>query len=350
MSKRIAIIGTGANGSCIAADLIEAGYDITMIDAWPDHINTMRESGLHVVHPDRDLHVAVNALHICEVCKISDKFDYIFLCFKAYDTCWAARLMVPYLAQDGLFLGVQNGLTADVIANIVGPNRTLGCVVELASEMFEPGKIKRSTPRSGTWFGVGALDPSMEGRIDEIVQLLSHVGKVSKSENVRSGKWMKLIVNAMSMCPNAMIGRNGNVSVTIPGMRDLMLRCGEEALAVGQQAGYQIEPVFGLTKDDITGSNQLLEMLLEKILNDVGPSARNTVFQDHLKGRRSECALMNGWVVEEAAKSGLNAHANAAIVEITRQIEAGEIKPDPSNLELALLAESEINAGRKTTI
>ncbi len=32
MSPRIAILGAGANGSCIAADLIEDGRDVTLID------------------------------------------------------------------------------------------------------------------------------------------------------------------------------------------------------------------------------------------------------------------------------------------------------------------------------
>jgi hypothetical protein len=39
--------------------------------------------------------------------------------------------------------------------------------------------VQRNTPNERTWFGVGALDPSMEGRVEEIAALLRHVGKVS---------------------------------------------------------------------------------------------------------------------------------------------------------------------------
>ena len=38
MTKKIAILGTGANGSCMAADLIEAGDDGTRSDQWLSHI------------------------------------------------------------------------------------------------------------------------------------------------------------------------------------------------------------------------------------------------------------------------------------------------------------------------
>ena len=42
MKKKIAIIGTGANGSCVSADLISNGLDVKMIDQWPEHVEKMR--------------------------------------------------------------------------------------------------------------------------------------------------------------------------------------------------------------------------------------------------------------------------------------------------------------------
>ena len=81
-------------------------------------------------------------------------------------------------------------------------------------------------------------------------------------------------------------------------------------------------------------TNNLLDKLLDKLAKDVGPSARDCVLQDHLKGRYSEVDMINGLVVEEFDRRGLSATANAAVAEITRQIRAGELKPDPANLEL----------------
>ena len=59
------------------------------------------------------------------------------------------------------------------------------------------------------------------------------------------------------------------------------------------------------------------------------------IFQHHLKGRYSEVDFINGLVAEEFENRGLSAPANAAVAEITRQIQAGELSPDPANLELA---------------
>jgi 2-dehydropantoate 2-reductase len=341
MTKKIAVLGTGANGSCISADLIHSGHDVTMIDQWPAHVETMRSQGLHISLPDEELHVDVDALHICDLCTLNRRFDVVLICMKAYDTRWAAELIKPYLADDAVVVGIQNAMTADDIAEIVGPSRTIGCVVELASEMFEPGKVKRSITRAKTWFGIGALDPSMTAKVPDIEALLKNVGRVSTSENIRSAKWMKLIVNAMSMGPQAMLGLNGSEAIKLPGVRDIMLKCGEEALRAGQSLGYTIEPVFGLTKEDIEGSNRLLEMLLDKIVKDVGTTSIDTVRQDHIKGRYSEVDLINGLAVSQSEKHGFSAPANAMIVEITRRIHAGELQLDPSNMELA----NEILAG-----
>jgi 2-dehydropantoate 2-reductase len=77
--------------------------------------------------------------------------------------------------------------------------------------------------------------------------------------------------------------------------------------------------------------------LVDKVNHDIGPGrGANTTLQDHLKGRRSEIDLINGFVVEEGRKRGIPTPANETLVEVTRRIYAGELKPDPANLRVAL--------------
>ncbi len=333
MSKKIAVLGTGANGSCIAADLVQAGLDVTLIDQWPAHVETMRRDGLHISAPDGDIHVEVDAQHLCDLCSLNRTFDIVLIVVKAFDTRWHAELIKPYLAEDAIVVGVQNGMTADDIAEIVGPSRTIGCVVELASQIFDPGQVKRSLSHAKTWFGLGALDPSMAGRVPEIEEIMKHVGKISINEHIRSAKWMKLMVNSM-VC-GSMLGLNNAEAIKLPGMREFMLKCGEEALRAGQLQGHSLEPIFGLTREDIDGSNQLLEMLLDNIVKAVGTTSIDMVRQDHMKGRYSEIDLINGAVVDENAKRGEASPANEVVVAITRRIRAGELKPEPSNWDIA---------------
>ncbi len=336
MSKKIAVVGTGANGGGVAAELTRAGLDVVLIDQWPEHVEAMRANGLELNFPDETVVVPVNAYHLCDVCTLNQMFDYVLVMVKAYDTRWACELIKPYLKEDGLLVGVQNAMMLNDIEEIVGPERTLGCVMEMSSEIFTPGVIQRNTTHAHTWFGLGAVNEATEPRVGEIEALLKHVGQVSISSEIISAKWMKLVVNTMCLGPFAMMGLTLYEAMKIPGMREFTLRAGTEALAVGQRIGHTIQPIFGLTEDDVKDTNRLLEKMLDKLAADIGPAARDCVLQDHLKGRYSEVDLINGLVVEEGAQTGQPTPVNAAVTEITRQIQRGELEPDPSNLERAL--------------
>lgn len=335
MERRIAVLGTGANGSCIAADLVRAGRDVVAIDQWPAQVEAMRAHGLRIDMPADSLHVAVEAHHVCDLAALRHVYDIVLLCVKAYDTRWACELIAPHLAADGLLVGVQNGMTAGDIVDVVGAARTIGCVVELSSEIFTPGVVQRNTPPAKTWFGLGSLDGAAEDRLAEVAELLRDVGQVSVSPDIVSAKWMKLVVNTMCLGPLAMMGLPVGEALKVPGAHELVMKVGTEALAVGQSLGYRIEPIFGLTPADMRDTNRLLEKLLGKLAGDVGPAARDCVLQDHLKGRYSEVDAINGLVVAQSARLGRPAPANAAIVEITRQIHAGALRPDPATVPLA---------------
>ena len=283
--------------------------------------------------PNEILKTPVKAMNLCNVCTLNEKFDYIFIIVKAYDTRWICSLIEPYLAENGLAIGLQNGMTAKDIESIVGKERTLGAVVELSSEIFTPGEVKRNTPPSGTWFGIGSMSNYTKGRELEIIEILKFSGKVSITKNILSAKWMKLIVNAMTMGPRSLVGLKAMEAMELEGMRDLALKCGEEALSVGQKLGYTVEPIFGLKREDIQGSNRLLETLLDKIVKDVGPNARDAVLHDHLKGRYSEVDLINGLVVDEGVRLNTDCPANKIVADLTNKIKNGELLPDPNNMK-----------------
>lgn len=340
MDKKICVLSTGANGSCIAADLTLAGLDVTMIDHWPAHVEAMRANGLTITTDDDTYNVKVSAHHLCDVCTLHKTFDVVLLTSKGYDAVWLTEFIKPYLADDGLIVAAQNCMTAEDIGAIVGMERTVGCVVELASHMFEPGEVKRSTSREGTWFGVGAFDPAHESRLEDARDVLRHAGTVDISNDVLSAKWMKLIVNAMTMAVKGILGTTNDQIFKQNGpkfaadVRELILRSGEEALAAGQFFGYKVVPILGLNSDEVTNTNDLLETLLERIVKDVGPTAIATVLQDHMKGRYSEIDMINGMIAEECRKNGKPTPVNNALVELTAQIHSGELKPDTANLDL----------------
>ena len=66
MADKIAIMGPGAVGSYVGAFLVQAGEDITFIDIWPEHVETMKAKGLRASGSQGDFTVSVNAMHLTE--------------------------------------------------------------------------------------------------------------------------------------------------------------------------------------------------------------------------------------------------------------------------------------------
>src|SRR5262245_20151995 len=118
-NTKIAVLGAGANGASIGADLTRTGADVVLIDQWPAHVAAVRDRGVRIVMPVETLQLPVRAYHLCDVCTFTQPFDIVLLVTKAYDTGWSCELIKPYLKPDGLVVGVQNGMTTDMIADVV---------------------------------------------------------------------------------------------------------------------------------------------------------------------------------------------------------------------------------------
>ena len=110
MFKKIAVLGAGAIGSSVAADIAKAGHDLTVIDQWPAHIEAMKANGLRVTVPDEDIHVKVDAVHLCDVAALNRTFDLVLMSAKSYDAEWMARFIAPHLAADGVLVPVMNSI------------------------------------------------------------------------------------------------------------------------------------------------------------------------------------------------------------------------------------------------
>ncbi|GAB2834898.1 ketopantoate reductase family protein [Microbacterium insulae] len=326
----IAVLGAGANGASIGADLLAAGHDVTLIEQWPAHVEAMRSVGLRIAMPDRELTVQPHALHVCEVAELRHPFDVVFIVMKAYDTRWAAELIAPVVSGDGLVVALQNGMTTDAVAAAVGPHRAVGTVIEVSSTMNEPGIVHRHTAPERSWFAVDA-DP----RADIVAELLSTSGAVARFADIDSAKWMKLVSNSCVLVTTASLGLPMADAIEVPGVREAMLAAGDEALAVGRARGHRPLPIFGLGEADIAEEDTIVEAMLD-ILYDrfVVAGATTTVLQDWRKGRRSEAGDLNGLVAAEGERLGIATPVNSAVTTLARRIESGELPPGPENAAL----------------
>ena len=333
--RKIAVVGAGAIGSSVSADLTHAGLDITVIDQWPAQVEALKSAGLHIQIPDGDVKVPMRALHLCELASANLEFDIVLLAVKSYDCRWLAEFIKPYLRSDGVLVGVMNGMNDDTLAAVVGKERTVGCVLELSAEIFTPGLVQRNTTHTGTWFAVGELDGYYTPRVKEIQAIMNNVGRCDVTNNIYGAKWTKLIANTMTMGPHGLLGLRNSEAVKLPGIADIAASIGRESLAVGAALGYRIEPIFGLRADEFAGSSdENLATAREALMKHVGGRSRTAPIHDHIKGRRSEMEFITGLVSRKGREHGIPTPCNDAVREIDRRINKGELKMDPSNFDL----------------
>lgn len=336
--KRIAVVGVGSNGAAIAADMTNAGLDVTCFDQWPAHVEAIREHGVTVRFTGgEDVVTRLNVHHLCEVAEIREPFDLVYLITKAYDARWHTELIKPLLAPDGIAAGVQNGMTLDEMAEVLGPERTLGAVIEISGNCYEPGVVERQVaPGQKAWFALGPQsDLSPYDRVEEMAAPLRTVGTVETTADVRSAKWMKLVANAAEMLPSALLGVSVREALQLEGMRAVMDAAGTEALDTALRLGCEIVPMFGQEGIDELPPERYSAALLDAVLAGwLLEDTKVTILQDWIKGRKGEGEEMSGLVVREQERLGGAAPVNEMLVELSRRVEAGELTPGLENAQL----------------
>ncbi|HET6368072.1 MAG TPA: 2-dehydropantoate 2-reductase [Pseudomonadales bacterium] len=332
---RIGIIGAGAIGCVVGGLLARAGQDVTLVDQWPEHVETMRSRGLRLSGTCGDHLVPVRALHIHELQQVAEPFDTVFIAVKSYDTEWATALGVAYLKPDGVVVDFQNGINDHRVAAVAGRERTLGCVILISAGMYEPGHALR-TDAGKSAFKIGEHDGKDSPRARRLAELLSAVAPAEVTTNLWGERWSKLALNCM-VNPLAGLSGLGTAEVRLdPAMRRLAVFLGAEVITVGRAAGYEVEPIWGIATQrfvDAAAGRGLAEV--EQAVSADAASrkgGRPSMLQDVMRGRRTEVEHLNGYVAAEGARLGVPAPLNAAVVEVFRA-QGATIKPDPGHLE-----------------
>lgn len=344
MGKRIVFVGAGAIGGYVGGHMTRAGHDVTLIDPWPEHVETMRARGLQlsgVTEAERHS-IKVRALHLCDVQGLirEPPFDIAFICVKSYDTEWAALLVRPYLAPDGFLVSLQNCINEERIAALVGWGRTVGCIASLiASELYAPGQVKRTVPMGGerhTVFRVGEAHGHVTRRVEEVAELLRSVDSAKVTTNLWGERWSKLVINSMRNGLSAATGLYGNQRDLAEGPRWLSVRLGGQAVRVGQALGFQFEKMFGMEAETLAqageGNRDALAEITDILIEGTkkrSDDQRPSMAQDIAKGRRTETDFINGFVAERGAGIGVPAPLHAKMNELVRRVERREVKPSP---------------------
>lgn len=250
---KICIFGAGAIGGYMAAKLVQAGADVSIVARGP-HLAAMQDKGLTLIEEGRDT-VTLPVRATANAAELGPQ-DYVILTLKAHSVPGVVGAMQPLFGPQTTLVHGVNGVPwwyfhkhggplegtrlqsidpGDVQWNGFGPDRVLGCVVYPAAEVSSPGTIHHI---EGNRFSLGEPDGSKSDRATALSQALQAAGlKAPVRPRLRDEIWVKLWGNLSFNPISALTHATLDVLCTDPGTRDVARRMMIEAQQIAETLG-----------------------------------------------------------------------------------------------------------------
>jgi len=207
---RIAIVGAGAIGGYIGARLAKAGADVVLFARGP-HLKAMQERGLHVVSPDGDFDVRVDA--VGDLTAVG-RVDTIVLGVKAHSLTPLAPELPQMFGPNTIVVSTQNGIPwwyfqhhpgdlnglhlnrvdpGGIIARAIEPERVVGSLAYFSTDIVAPGVIHHT---EGNRLSLGEPNGSRSERVRALANVLIGAGlRCPITTRFRHEIWVKLLGN-----------------------------------------------------------------------------------------------------------------------------------------------------------
>ena len=294
---KIVIIGAGAMGGLFAARLAAAGEDVSVVDVWAEHVETIRTQGLILETGEGEVRTkpaAVTRVEDLAACAA----DLVIVFVKSGMTAAAARSAQTILGPVGRVLTLQNGLgNAEIIAEVFGADRVLAGTTAQGATLIGPGRIRHGG-RGDTH--IGRLTGPVDDFCREAAMILSRAGIPAIAEDaVQSLIWGKLVINVGINALTALLRfTNGQLNDHAE-TRELVKLAVAEAVQVAAASDVRLP----------------YDNAVEKVLAVAAATAtnRSSMLQDILRGRATEIDAINGALVREGVRLGVPTPVNATL-------------------------------------
>ena len=333
---RTAIYGAGSLGTVMGAYLTNSGVDVDLVNRNRAHVDALKKNGARITGTVDKL-VPVKALLPEEM---TGTYDIIFLMTKQLNNRDTVLFLKDYLAEDGLIVTMQNGIPEDGIAEIVGSNRTVGCVVEWGATLTAPGESMLTSAPDSLSFHMGGMPGIPDDRLLQVKELLEKMCRVELETNLPGARWSKLLINATFSGLGTVIGGTFGDVTGNAAAREAAIRCMKEVIDVGHAAGVEFAPVQGKNIVSLfywkNGIKKATAKLILPIAMKKHAAIEPSMLQDLKKGKPCEIDAINGVVCEWGNKTGVPTPVNDWIVKVIHEIQDGKRRTGPENLaELA---------------
>jgi len=305
---KFAIVGAGALGGTIGCVLtLNGAEDVYLIEVDKARVELIKKEGINITLPDGSKHnvkVKITSdpaeVGVCDVVQIS---------VKGYHTESAVAMSKPMIGEKTYMLSVQNGLgNLDIIANLVGKDRTVGGVTAHSAQLLGPNEIRYAGGMG--YIYVGRIDGNNDEKVAAIADFLTKYGFKTEvcKEPIEIPIWRKLVANVACNAFLAVTGMTGNEALACEDAKDFIKTVAEEMAKVAKAKGFTMD-VF----------NNPGEFAL-KALSGVKDNKVSTL-QDLEAGRKTEIDTLNGAIVKLGLELGVDTPYNLALTKMVKAME-----------------------------
>jgi 2-dehydropantoate 2-reductase len=331
---RSAIYGAGSLGMVLGAYITKNGGEIDLINRNRAHVEALKTKGAHITGKV-EMIVPVTAFTPDEM---TGKYNVILLMTKQLYNKQVVTDLKPYLSEDGVIVTLQNGLPEPLIAEIVGSEHTMGCVVEWGAALTAPGVCTLTSEPDSLSFHMGKMEGISDEQFKKVKDLLELMCPVHEEPNLIGARWSKLLINAtFSGLGTVLGGTFGDVSENKDAQK-IAVRCMKECIDVGHAAGAVFAPVQGKDITKLFYYKSKLKYAFALLLLPIAMKKHRAIIpsmlQDIRNGKPCEIDAINGVVCDFGKKNGVATPINDRIVSVIKRIESGELKAEKENIRL----------------
>lgn len=303
---KIAVVGAGAMGGSFGGHLAKAGHEVRLVDIWPEHIESVTQNGLKVTGALGDY---VAKVPITAKPDYSSWADWVIAFIDTNATREAAATINQVMAPNGSVITMQNGIgNVETLAEELGAERVVGGSSMCSAAVNGPGDVALTHHDTSS---IGEVDGKETDRINEFADTLRSAGfDIAVKPDIMSDIWKKFLLNCGINALCAVSGLRTGEMTRIPELATLQNRILDEALAVTDAKGIQLE---GNVRDTV---KRAAHYRFNK------PS----MLQHVTVGRRTEIDAINGALVREAGTLGIPTPYNEALVALLKGRETSQMR------------------------
>ncbi|HER08934.1 MAG TPA: 2-dehydropantoate 2-reductase [Bacteroides sp.] len=327
------VIGAGAVGGITAALMTARGIRVTLVCKDPAQAEIISRNGIRVFGHCGDHRVRLRAVGNLD--EIGDRVDTVFIATKAHQVNQVARQIVPLLRATSRVVSMQNGIVEEELSAIVGPDRTVGCVVKFGATLHEPGVVEMT---SGGRFILGYTDRPADGTLVEIAGILGCVAPAGVTDHIMSELYSKLILNACTSTLGAISGLTLGSLLRKKRARQLFIVVAGEAMQVAGAMHLEVSPFTGRVKyQTLLHMPPFLQHFFIRFTGEKYKKLRSSSLHALERGRKTEVDFLNGYIVKKGKECGVETPVNERLVHMVHEIENSRRTITPLNLEDGLL-------------